>query len=82
VSAGTITERSAIGRSHPLNRCLSPRLIACATPRARSRIALSGLRLTPRRRLLARVVDHVAGVETHGPALRLLALFMEVAAAV
>ena len=47
MSAATITERSAIGRSHPLNRCLSPRLIACATPRARSRIALSGLRLTP-----------------------------------
>ena len=82
MSAATITERSAIGRSHPLNCCLSPRLIACATPRARSRIALSGLRLTPRRRLLARVVDHVAGVETHGPARRLLALFMEVAAAV
>ena len=78
----TITVRSAIGRLQPPKRSLSPRLIACATPRARSRIALSGLRLTPRRRLLARVVDHVAGVETHGPALRLLALFMEVAAAV
>ena len=78
MSAGTITERSAIGRSHPLNRCLSPRLIACATPRARSRIALSGLRLTPRRRLLARAVDHVAGVEDHASALRILAVFMEV----
>ena len=78
----TITVRSAIGRLQPLNRSLSPRLIACATPRARSRIALSGLRLTPRRRLLARAVDHVAGVEAHASALRLLALFMEVAAAV
>ena len=82
MSAATITERSTIGRSHPLNRCLSPRLIACATPRARSRIALSGLRLTPRRRLLARAVDHVAGVEDRGPALRLLAVFMEVATTV
>ena len=78
----TITVRSAIGRLQPPKRSLSPRLIACATPRARSRIALSGLRLTPRRRLLARAVDHVAGVEDRGLALRLLAVFMEVAAAV
>ena len=45
MSAATITVRSAIGRLQPPKRSLSPRLIACATPRARSRIALSGLRL-------------------------------------
>ena len=78
---GTLVDRY-VAAAQPLLVAATDRLRHAARPRARSRIALSGLRLTPRRRLLARVVDHVAGVETHVPALRVLALFMEVAPAV